>query len=87
VCQVAVFGAGLGVLADEGQEVEALVEVERPPDLRKLAGEALTGARGAAEVVQRLRGIVEVRELDWGPPHDPIIDLARSTEPGQEKRP
>jgi GAF domain-containing protein len=51
-----------------------------PAELRALANEALDGAQSAAEIVRRLRGLIEVHELDWGPPHDPIIDLARSTE-------
>lgn len=54
---------------------------ELPASLRELGETALAGAQGVADVVQGLRNIIRVEEVDWGAIGETrisTIDLARS---------
>lgn len=50
-----------------------------PPRLLEMAVEAHDGARQAAEVLRRLREIIRIREVGFGPADLSTIDLAAST--------
>ncbi len=52
---------------------------ELPDALRPLAEDALLGARGAAEILERLRKVTHLQEHDWGIPGASTIDLQKSS--------
>jgi len=49
-----------------------------PAPLQTAAGEALRGARDAAQIVTQLHAITQLHETDWGPDVGPTIDLKKS---------
>jgi PAS domain S-box-containing protein len=50
-----------------------------PPELREMAGEALSGAQAAAATLEQLQCITRLEEIDQAGP-GPVLDLARSAQ-------
>ena len=58
-------------------------DLSLPPDLREMAGEALSGAQAASTTLEELQRITHLEEIDQSGP-GPVLDLARSVQRASE---